>query len=628
MQNDEKLRNHESEKMIERLMRTTTKNPWKKKSGDQGVEYSDYYSDDEVLQDVAANKILPQLIDSRDPYDRLTRQTLNFTSYRDCSRPFDRNLRKPYYPDYDTRSRKYRGFKNDYVNSLNNFQNYPTVNDRIPTLNRNSRVLGPDEANFNYATNYGVLDYRNQNYDTSYPAPNVPAEVPEDPQVFEGNNVSELSNNYETFDPNKSDGGVRQPIVESQNPEQFEYSNDQYEIPGEPFQSLSTNMPQNLNLNGAVEPLIQPQYLNNYQQLDTSSLSGNFDQTNIMNQAESMRIPNADNYFPIQFYNNQQETQQENQLENQDKSMENYALQPTFYNRPSVNLPNAMDQPLGKILESLGINVNGGQNKEMNMNENNNRQILPYSNDRTLDVINFIRKRPYEESTGYGDNNFRGLEYQSFLSKNRNNMKEDQRQSNQNFSFGKENVDRDHTNITGAVRDTKQVANEILDTIMEELEDLKDDRLKNNKNREGLPCRLSGSWSTTQAGVKLDMRVVNRTIVVTVSNFTSSRLQESLLNETWNVSGHVPFKRGLPFTLIATHNYTNSIAVFVGACRVCQGIDTIAGVWSVARQPKDCKDLQAATSVFNDIFRKTQLSSLKEGENTENATLKHNKTKS
>lgn len=486
MQNDEKLRNHESEKMIEHLMQTTTKNPWKKKSGDQGVEYSDYYSDDEVLQDVAANKILPQLIDSRDPYDRLTRQTLNFTSYRDCSRPFDRDL-QPYYPDYDTR-RTYRGFKNDYVNSLNNFQNYPT-NDRIATLNRNSRVLGPDEATFNYATNYGVLDYRNQNYDTSYAAPSVPAEVPEDPQAFEGNNVSDLSNNYDTFDPNKSDGGDRQPVIESQNPDQFEYLNNQYEIPGEQFQSLSTNMPQNLNLNGAVEPLIQPQYLNNYQPIDTNSLGGNFDQTNIMNQPESMRIPNADNYFPIQFYNNQQETQQDNQLENQEKNMENYALQSTFYNRPSVSLPNAMDQPLGKILESLGININGGQNKEINMNENNNRQILPYSNDRTLDVINYIRKRPYEvykeESTGYGDNNFRGLEYQSFLSKNRNNMKEDQRQLNQNISFGKENVDHDHTNITGAVRDTKQVANEILDTIMEELEDLKDDRLKNNKNREG-----------------------------------------------------------------------------------------------------------------------------------------------
>lgn len=491
MRNHERL--HESEKMIERLMRTTTKNPWKKKSGDQGVEYSDYYSDDEVLQD--ANKILPQLIDSRNPYDRLTRQTLNFTSYRDCSRPFDRNL-QPYYPDYDTTRRKYRDFKNDNVNSLNNFQNYPT-NDRIATLNRNSRVLGPDEATFNYATNYGLLDYRNQNFDTSYPA-NVPAEVPEDPQVFEGNNVSELSNNYETFDPNKSDGGVRQPVVEPQSQEQFEYSNNQYEIPGEnQFQSLSTNAPQNLNVNGAIEPLIQPQYLNNYQQIDSNSLGGgNFDQSNIMNQPENMRIPNADNYFPIQFYNNQ-ETQQENRIEDQEKDMENsYALQPTYYNRPPVNLPNAMDQPLGKILESLGINVNGGQNKEnANVNENNNRQMLPYSNDRTLDMINYIRKKPYEESTGYGDNNnnnFRGLEYQSFLSKkNRNNMKEggqrhlQNQNQNQNISNGKENVDRDHTNITGAVRDTKQVANEILDTIMEELEDLKDDRWKNNKNKEG-----------------------------------------------------------------------------------------------------------------------------------------------
>lgn len=69
----------------------------------------------------------------------------------------------------------------------------------------------------------------------------------------------------------------------------------------------------------------------------------------------------------------------------------------------------------------------------------------------------------------------------------------------------------------------------------------------------------------------------------------------------------------------------------LGACRVCQGIDTIAGVWSVARQPKGCKDFQVSTSVFNDIFRKTKLSSLKEkqGSNsTENATMKHKKRKS
>lgn len=80
----------------------------------------------------------------------------------------------------------------------------------------------------------------------------------------------------------------------------------------------------------------------------------------------------------------------------------------------------------------------------------------------------------------------------------------------------------------------------------------------------GLPCRLSGSWSTAQAGMKLDMKVANHSIIVTLSDLASSRFHESLLNGTWNVSGHAPFKRGSPFTLIATDNYTNSLAVFVG----------------------------------------------------------------
>lgn len=64
--------------------------------------------------------------------------------------------------------------------------------------------------------------------------------------------------------------------------------------------------------------------------------------------------------------------------------------------------------------------------------------------------------------------------------------------------------------------------------------------------------------------MKLDMRVVNRTIIVRLSDLTSPRLHDSLLNGTWNISGHAPFKRGSPFTLIATNNCTNSIAVFVG----------------------------------------------------------------
>lgn len=80
---------------------------------------------------------------------------------------------------------------------------------------------------------------------------------------------------------------------------------------------------------------------------------------------------------------------------------------------------------------------------------------------------------------------------------------------------------------------------------------------------------MSGSWSTAQAGVKLDMKVVNHSIIVTLSALATPRYHETLLNGTWNVSGHAPFNRGSPFTLIATDNTTNSMAVFVGTPFLC-----------------------------------------------------------
>lgn len=46
-----------------------------------------------------------------------------------------------------------------------------------------------------------------------------------------------------------------------------------------------------------------------------------------------------------------------------------------------------------------------------------------------------------------------------------------------------------------------------------------------------------------------------------------------------------------------------------GACRVCQGIDTIIGIWSIARSPQNCREFQIATNIYNDIFRRTKLSS-------------------
>ncbi|XP_076762437.1 uncharacterized protein LOC143430244 isoform X2 [Xylocopa sonorina] len=629
---------HESESMINRLMRTTTKDPSRKSPGDQGVEYPDYYSDDEVLQDIVANKIPTQLVGSKASNDRFARQALNVTSFRDDDQ-IDTNV-QPYYPDYDSRRKELR-YKGDSVNTLNDFQSYPSV-ERMSTLNRNSRLFGADDPSLGYPIGYEPWEYRNENLDASYPV-DTPG-VLEQPQPPVGNAVPDVQDNLDVSDAKKFDGEIQQP----RDPDQFSYSNP-YEIPQERLQSLSSSEPRNSNVNEPVEPQI-PQYknLNSYQQPETN-IQGlqltNFDRDIASQpQIENVRIPSVNevdaeirtqsSYSPLSLYSNQ---------EQQEEVLKNSPIQ-TKYSNPILNHPNAMDQPLGKILESLGINVNGDSNQNPSLNENIN-QMLPYSNtfdrptmEQHILSPSYLRKKPTEDSSSfYEGNNARGSEYQT--SKFKNNVRDGyfRRQSTQNGGYYDNNMlthledeknPAHHMNISIAVHDTKEVANQILDTIMEELDELKTDRSKNNK-REGLPCRLSGSWSTAQAGVKLDMRVVNRTIIVTVSELTTQRLHESLLNATWNVSGHVPFKRGSPFTLTATDNNTNSVAVFVGSCRVCQGIDTIAGVWSIARQPKDCRDFQVATSVFNDIFRKTKLSSLKEGANaTENATGKHKKRKS
>ncbi|KOC64846.1 hypothetical protein WH47_00349 [Habropoda laboriosa] len=574
--NSAKLR--ESEKMIDRLMITTTKDPSKKNVGDRGIEYSDYYSDDEVLQDLAANKIPVQLFETSSN-DRFARQAVNFTSYRDGNRRIDRNRRK-------------LGKKLRDVNSLR-FQNYPTIEERS-TLTRRDSML--DDSSSNYPSNYESPEHRNENIDSSYPSDgNL-----EQSRVLEEEPGSR--NNLDALEADKLN-------VEAQYPEKFNYIN-QY---GNPEVAMASNELRNLN-NEVVSPQVpQFQGFNDYQKEDTLD-QNTMDQP----QIENLRIPSA----------------KDENIEQMEQS-----LQPK-YSLPNSGVSNAMDQPLGKILESLGINVNGASNN-FDQYPNFNENIDPYRDssysnmlDRPVERLlspSYLRKRPNEDSA-----NVKELDLEASRSRNRKNDREGhfRRHSIEDGDYDRNILGDEkpthNMNISIAVHDTKEVANQILDTIMEELEELKTDRSKNNK-REGLPCRLSGSWSTAQAGVKLDMRVVNRSIIVTLSDLATPRYHESLLNGTWNVSGHAPFKRGSPFTLIATDNTSNSLAVFAGACRVCQGVDTIAGVWSVARQPKGCSDFQVATSVYNDIFRKTKLSSLKESQGTnttESATSKHKKRKS
>ncbi|KYM78656.1 hypothetical protein ALC53_10872 [Atta colombica] len=164
-------------------------------------------------------------------------------------------------------------------------------------------------------------------------------------------------------------------------------------------------------------------------------------------------------------------------------------------------------------------------------------------------------------------------------------------------------------NVSATLNETKEVANQILEKIIDELEEIKSNRATENEQTEGLPCKISGSWITIQGGVRIDMKVTNRIINVTLAKLLPPPAHQSLLNPAWNLTGYAPFRKGGPFSLLAIDNRTKSLAVFAGMCRVCQGIDTIVGVWSIARSPQDCREFQIATNIYNDIFRRTKLSS-------------------
>ncbi|XP_070155871.1 uncharacterized protein [Polyergus mexicanus] len=160
-----------------------------------------------------------------------------------------------------------------------------------------------------------------------------------------------------------------------------------------------------------------------------------------------------------------------------------------------------------------------------------------------------------------------------------------------------------------SLNETKEVANQILEKIVNELEEIKSDRATENEQIEGLPCKISGSWVTTQGGVQIDMKIANCTINVTLARLSPPPAHQGFLDLTWNLTGYAPFMAGGPFSLFGIDNRTKSLAVFAGACRVCRGIDTIVGVWSIAHNPRDCEDFQIATNIFNDIFRRNKLSS-------------------
>ncbi|KAH0539708.1 hypothetical protein KQX54_007452 [Cotesia glomerata] len=154
--------------------------------------------------------------------------------------------------------------------------------------------------------------------------------------------------------------------------------------------------------------------------------------------------------------------------------------------------------------------------------------------------------------------------------------------------------------------ETKEVAKEILNRIIEELEELKIDRNKSFYG-EGSPCNVSGNWISVQAGVQLEITTVNRhklDVKIKKQNFIKTINHRGFLNETWNVTGQSFFGFDAPFSLTAINCHTKSLASFIGTCKTCNGNDMIQGIWTTIHEPHDCRYFSIAINSYNDIFRR------------------------
>ncbi|KAF7397627.1 hypothetical protein HZH68_008849 [Vespula germanica] len=499
--NNKTERDNEKRSMIDRLMRTTTKDPLKKNSGDQGAEYAEYYNDIDEFEGEIEKR----------PRARSVRQSYTISS------PYNDN------PMRLQKIRSNRNLNDNFYTYNENFQEYQTEKD--PKMDQenfdtNSLILkssgdqytlplDTDEQNMynNYGFNLGILQ-------------------PEQEQNYPNNYGSSLQ---------KSDEKYLYPLSDNT---QEDLMNDHFQLHSEeiPTPQINNNEENTLEIKNPTDIYSEP-----------------YEKTFVL-PSEKQQL----HYIPI--------------YKNKDQRNHLYLVNPSqietgIYNQNSadttMDINNNLYNPLQKVVD-----------------------ILPKKNvqpvERFLTPVYLDREGKW----------------------NKKNESKDAMTLNQQMT---------RRGLQKRVKNTKNKSNVYKQSLIAKKQGESKKEFIERKN--GLPCKLTGSWVTNKAGVRLDMKVLNKSIIVTLANLIPQPLHEGLLNTTWNVTGHAPFRHGAPFSLLAYDNHTKTLAIFltIGSCKVCQGIDTIQGVWSVAHEPRDCRNFQMAIGIFNDIFRRTKLlSAIKE----------------
>ncbi|KAI4489734.1 hypothetical protein M0804_003916 [Polistes exclamans] len=499
-------RDNEKKSMIERLMKTTTKDPTKANSGDQGAEYSEYYNDinDEVEEEIETN---PRARSIRQSF---TISSPNFQSKQLSSKRMFQNIR----PN--------RNLNDDLYASDENIQEYKTEKD--PNLNEinfdaNSLILHSsgdqynlplDTSDQNIYNNYGFNLGQEKNYLNNYGS------------LLQKNNDKYLypliDNNQEYLMNNQfqlHSDGISTPQINNNEENMFELKNP-INIYSEPYEKTFVLPSEQQQLH--YVPIYKNKNLENRLYLEGPYKNQN------LNNADTLTDVNDNLYHPLRKV--------------VDTSSKKHV------------------QPVEKFLNPVYLNSEEKWNKQdesndvRTFNQQMDRRGLQKRVNNAMD-----RTHIYDQSPAVKENKF--LELRNGI-RNRNSVEEDV-------------ANMRHINIAATVNETKEVADQILNRIVEELEEIKTGNSK-DKNNEGLPCKLTGSWVTNKAGVRLDMKVFNQSIIVTLANLIPQPIHVGLLNTTWNVTGHAPFRRGGPFSLLAYDNRTKTLAIFVGKTKLLTAI--------------------------------------------------------
>ncbi|EZA59128.1 hypothetical protein X777_15769 [Ooceraea biroi] len=500
-----------NENMIERIMRTTAKDPGKKHSGDRGIEYSEYCNDNSA-EPIKTQSKRDETVSEN---DRIIRQISNNSAFSNVNKHFDDQSQ----------------FKQSFTDGDNLYDKDLIYGDDL-------LKIGPWE------TGHSVIAQSDNTID--YASTRLP--VLTDPRIN---------------------------------------SDNLYYVPGitqedSIFNKISNDRPkENIFVNG-MESLTEDSIVSDF---DVTQIFITSEKTIFDPQIEVQQIPNK----ALRYQNELSVRPEMSKPEEARKEAEIFypdAQSHLSEAGPPINAPHSF--------RKAAVPSQSVANRPV-------ERILIPDREKDIEEGHKMKQKVTGDLPGqYKDHD--NAEEKSVNDKMHN-------KSSFMTALRKEDAESRHANVSTTLNETKEVANQILEKIIDELEEIKSDRATEDEQIEGLPCKLSGSWVTTQGGLRIDMKVTNHTINVTLARLSPPSAHQGLLDPTWNLTGYAPFAAGGPFSLVAVDNRTKSLAVFAGACRVCQGIDTIAGVWSIAHSPQNCRDFQIATSIYNDIFRRTKLSS-------------------